>query len=68
MYDFHYNYIKAGYGCGTKLLFIDTNSLVYEIKTDDVYEDFLKIRGLFDFSDYHKHSWFYDPVDKKNDW
>ena len=29
---------------------------------------FMKIRGLFDFSDYHKHSWFYDPVDKKNDW
>ena len=40
MYDFHCYYIKIGYGCGTRLLFTDTKSLVYEIKTDAVYEDF----------------------------
>ena len=31
MYEFHYKYIKAKYN--TKLLFTDTDSLVYEIKT-----------------------------------
>ena len=34
MYDYHYNCIDA------KMLFTDTGSLIYEIKTDDVYEDF----------------------------
>ena len=39
MYEFHYNDIGVKYGSGAKLLFTDTNSLVYEIDTDDVYED-----------------------------
>ena len=34
------------------MLFIDTDSLVYEIKTEDVYEDFSEDKSLFDFSDY----------------
>ena len=63
-YDFHYNYIKRKYD--TKLLFTDTGSLVYEIKTNDVYEDFYKDNDLFDFSDYPKDSKFFDLVNKKD--
>ena len=37
MFDFHYNYIKKKYGDRAKLLFTDTDSLAYEIKTDDFY-------------------------------
>ena len=37
---------------------------VYEIETDDVYEDFFEGSSLFDFSDYAKDSQFYDPVNK----
>ena len=40
MYKFHYDYIKNKYDDKSKLLLTDTNSLMYEIKTDDVYEDF----------------------------
>ena len=38
MYDFHYKYIKRKFSAD--LLFPDTGSLVYEIKAEDVYEDF----------------------------
>ena len=46
-------------------MFKDTASLVYEIKTDDNYEDFYEDKNLFDFSDYPQDSKFFDPV-KKN--
>ena len=35
MYKFHYEYIKPMNGGRAKLLFTDTESLMYEIKTDD---------------------------------
>ena len=40
MYKFHYDYIKHKYDNKLKLLFADNDSLMYEIKTEDVYEDF----------------------------
>ena len=58
-YDFHYNFIKSKYGEKAILLFTDTDSLCYEIKTEDVYEDLYKHKGLFDNSDYPKSSKFF---------
>ena len=63
MYDFHYSYIKRIYDA--KLLFTDTDSLVYETKTNEVYEDFCKDKDLFDFSDFSQDSKFFDLVNKK---
>ena len=63
MYEFHYEYIKSK--LNAKLLFTDTDSLVYEIKTKGVYEDFYEDKNLFDFSDYPPSSKFFDPANKK---
>ena len=38
---------------------------VYDIKTQDVYEDFFKDKNLFDFSYYSLNSKFYDSANKK---
>ena len=51
MYEFHYKYIKSKFDA--ILMSTDTDSLVYEIKTEDVYEDFYGDKNLFDFSDIH---------------
>ena len=40
MYKFHYDYIKNKYNNKSKLLFTDTDSLMHEIITENVYEDF----------------------------
>ena len=63
MYDFHYNFIKKHFDA--ELLFTDTDSLTYEIKSEDVYEEFFKHKHLFDFSNYPKDSKFFDKTNKK---
>ena len=42
MYEFCFDYIKNKYGNKSKLSLTDTDSLMYEIKTEDLYEDFSK--------------------------
>ena len=53
MYDFHYNYIKKKYGQNTQLLFTDTDSFCYTINTEDVYQDMIKDKHVFDTSEYN---------------
>ena len=65
MYDFHYNFIKARYGTQATLLFTDTDSLCYHIKTEDIYRDMFQHKELFDFSDYPTDCPFHDPTNKK---
>ena len=62
MYEFHYKYLKSKFDAN--LLFTDTDSLVYEIKTEDVYESFYEDKNLFHFSDHSLNSKFFDPVNK----
>ena len=61
MYEFHYKYIKSKFDAN--LLFTDTDSLVYEINAEDVYENFCEDKGFFYFNDYSLNSLkFFDPV------
>ena len=64
MYKFHYEYVLNTFN-SANLLFTDTDSLVYEIKHQDVYEQCFKDRGLFDFSKYPVNSKYYDSSNKK---
>ena len=53
MFDFHYNYIKKKYKDKAELLFTDTDSLMFQIYTDDFYKDISHdILTKFDTSDY----------------
>ena len=63
MYDFHYNFLKKDFD--TELLYTDTDSPAYEIKSEDVLEEFFKHKHLFDLSNYPKDWKFFDPVNEK---
>ena len=52
MYDFYYSYIKDSYAKKARLLFTDTDSLLYEIEANAVYEGFYGNKDMFDFSEY----------------
>ena len=62
-YDFHYNFIKKLFD--SELLFTDTDSLTYKIKSKNVYEEFFKWKNLFDFSNFSKDSKFFNETNKK---
>ena len=59
MYDFHYNYIKKKYGDRVKLLLTDTDSLAYEIATEDLY--------FIDLDLPHKYFYFLNKMDMEKD-
>ena len=62
MYDFHCNFIKNNFNA--ELLFTDTDKLTYEIKSENIYEDFFKWKDLFDFSNDSKDSKFFNDANK----
>ena len=64
MYEFHYHYIKNKYENKSKLLSTDTGSLMYEIKTEEFYEDFSSNKEMFDISNYSTKSKYYDNSNK----
>lgn len=62
MYQFHYEVMKPHFGERIKLLYTDTDSLLYEVFTDDIFSDYLDLpENTFDFSNFPKsHSLFND--------
>ena len=39
MYEFWYDYVKPKYGENAKLCYVDTDSFIVHVKTDDIYKD-----------------------------
>ena len=65
VYQFHYHYMMSKYlpdQC--RLLFTDTDSLTYEVQTDDIYENMKAVaEEMFDCSDYPT---MYPPYSETN--
>ena len=53
MYEFWYDYMKPEYGDNVKLCFMDTDSFIMNIKTEDFYKDIANdVEKRFDTSNY----------------
>ena len=65
MYDFYYNNLKAKYGENCELIYTDTDSLILNTKTEDVYQDMKKYSHMYDTSTYPKGHPLYSETNKK---
>ncbi|XP_072388760.1 uncharacterized protein [Diabrotica undecimpunctata] len=67
MYDFHYNYMLPKMGADRcKLMYMDTDSFVYELQCEDVYEEVIKADSdKFDTSDYSENNIYKIPRKNK---
>jgi hypothetical protein len=48
MYEFHYDYMFNKYGNKAELIYTDTDSFVYDVKTEDLYKDMYEDKDKFD--------------------
>ena len=65
MNDFFYNHLKKQYGESCELLYTDTDSLLLEIKTEDVYKDIKANENHYNTSDYPKEHPLHSNAKKK---
>ena len=65
MYDFWYNTMKKKYNDKIKLLMTDTDSLVFNVETEDLYADYKTIQDKLDCSEYPKNHILYNETNKK---
>ena len=53
MYEFWYDYVKPKYGEKVKLGYMDADSFIVYIKTEDIYKDIAEdVETRFDISNY----------------
>ena len=65
MYEFWYHYIKPKYGDNARLCYMDTDSFVINIKTEDFYKDISNdVEKWFDTSNYDKNDERPLPIDR----
>ena len=63
MYEFQYEYVKDKYVNNSRLFLTDNDSLMHRFKMEDVCEDFIKNKEMFDFGNYSgKSKHFHDLI------
>ena len=66
MYEFWYDYMKPKYGENEKLCYMDTDSFIMHIKTEDFYKDIANdVEKRFDTSNYEVNRPLYTGKNKK---
>ena len=65
MYQYYYDVMKKKYDDKIKLLYTDTDSFIFHIETEDLYNDFGDMKEHMDFSGYDKSHHCYDNTNKK---
>ena len=67
MYEIWYDYMKPKYGNKVKLSYMDTDSFIMNIKTNDFYEDIASdVENRFDTSNYEVNRPLPTGKNKKN--
>ena len=65
MYDYYSNNLKSKYKDNVSLLYMDTDSFIFEIKTSDVREDMIDNIDMHDTSNYKSDSMLFSWKNKK---
>ena len=66
MYNFHYDYMKPKYLENINLCYMDTDSFIYDVRTNDMYDDIRNdIPTYFDTSAYSKENVYNFPLMNK---
>jgi len=64
--EFYYNQMKARYGPKCELIYTDTDSLILDIQTEDIYQDMKDQSWLYDTSNYPEDHLLYTPQTKRS--
>ena len=69
MSEFWYDYVKPSYGENAKLCYMDTNSFIVHVKTNDIYKDIAEdVETRFDTSNYKLDKPLPKWKKKKSNW
>ena len=66
LYRFHYEEMGPLFDKKARVMYRDTDSLFYEIETDDIYEDLKQLKHVLDLSDYPKDHHLHSELNKKS--